>query len=85
MSFYDNGDLSNKSQFDAQVKKVVHHFSTLIRSCTKTIFSGCAKGHFFQVVRKAIFQVVRKAMVSAVDEAVGNIIEALETTGVKWG
>ena len=24
-------------------------------------------------------------MVSAVDEAVGNIIEALETTGVKWG
>jgi len=43
VSFYDNGDLSNKSQFDAQV--------------------------------------VRKAMVSAVDEAVGNIIEALETTG----
>ena len=28
---------------------------------------------------------MRKAMVSAVDEAVGNIIEALETTGVKWG
>ena len=68
MSFYDNGDLSNKSQFDAQVKKVVHHFSTLIRSC-----------------EKPFFQVVRKAMVSAVDEAVGNIIEALETTGVKWG
>ena len=45
-------------------------------------------GNFSMLIRsceKPFFQVVRKAMVSAVDEAVGNIIEALETTGVKWG
>ena len=30
-------------------------------------------------------QVVRKAMVSSVDEAVGNIIETLEATGVVQG
>ena len=55
---------------------------------SSTIFphwSGRAKSHFFRLCKKPFFQVVRKAMVSAVDEAVGNIIEALETTGVKWG
>ena len=55
---------------------------------SSTIFphwSGRAKSHSFRLCEKPFFQVVRKAMVSAVDEAVGNIIEALETTGVKWG
>ena len=39
---------------------------------------------FFTIVAQ-FEQVVRKAMVSSVDEAVGNIIETLEATGVVQG